>query len=54
RAREQWASNLWINPIPEKYWGYTHSIQMIRELFDDRMVPMTLAGLETGMKDLTR
>ncbi|MEM9500187.1 MAG: VWA domain-containing protein, partial [Pseudomonadota bacterium] len=47
RAREQWASNLWINPIPEKYWGYTHSIQMIRELFDDRMVPMTLAGLET-------
>ena len=54
RAREQWASNLWINPIPEKYWGYTHSIQMIQEIFEDRMVPMTLSGLEDGMKELTR
>ena len=54
RAREQWKDNLWINPVPEKYWDYTHSIQMIRELFDNRMVPMTLSGLEQGMKELTR
>ncbi|MDK3016328.1 vWA domain-containing protein [Pseudodonghicola flavimaris] len=54
RAREQWKDNLWINPVPEKYWEYTHSIQMIREVFDNRMVPMTLAGLEKGMKELTR
>ncbi|MEX0286470.1 MAG: VWA domain-containing protein [Paracoccaceae bacterium] len=54
RARDQWASHLWINPIPEKYWEYTHSIQMIKEIFEDRMVPMTLRGLEQGMKELTR
>ncbi|WP_170458792.1 vWA domain-containing protein [Ruegeria arenilitoris] len=54
RAREQWTSNLWINPVPEKYWEYTHSIGMIREIFEDRMVPMTLAGLERGMRELTR
>ena len=54
RAREQWASNLWINPVPQKYWNYTHSIQMVRDIFEDRMVPMTLAGLEKGMKELTR
>ncbi|WP_171240621.1 VWA domain-containing protein [Ruegeria sp. HKCCA5491] len=54
RAREQWASHLWINPVPEKYWQYTHSINMVREIFEDRMVPMTLAGLEQGMKELTR
>ncbi|AXT25787.1 VWA domain-containing protein [Ruegeria sp. AD91A] len=54
RARDQWASNLWINPVPEKYWEYTHSIGMIREIFEDRMVPMTLAGLEQGMRELTR
>ena len=54
RAREQWTSNLWINPIPEKYWGHTHSIKMIREIFEDRMVPMTLQGIEQGMKELTR
>ncbi|MFP3382690.1 MULTISPECIES: vWA domain-containing protein [Tritonibacter] len=54
RAREQWGAHLWINPVPEKYWEYTHSIQMIREIFEDRMVPMTLDGLERGMRDLTR
>ena len=54
RARDQWASHLWINPVPEKYWDYTHSIGMIREIFEDRMVPMTLAGLERGMRELTR
>jgi uncharacterized protein with von Willebrand factor type A (vWA) domain len=54
RARDQWASNLWINPIPEKYWSYTHSIQMIQEIFENRMVPMTLDGLARGMRELTR
>ncbi|MFC3615045.1 VWA domain-containing protein [Lutimaribacter marinistellae] len=54
RAREQWPSNLWINPVPEKYWEYTHSISMIRDIFDDQMVPMTLQGLERGMRELTR
>ena len=54
RAREQWKSNLWINPLPEKHWGYTHSIKMIQEIFDAQMVPMTLAGLERGIKELTR
>jgi len=54
RARAQWTSNLWINPVPEKYWGYTHSIGMIQKIFEDRMVPMTLAGLEQGMRELTR
>ena len=52
RAKDQWASHLWINPIPEKYSDYTHSIQMVKEIFEDRMVPMTLRGLR--MKELTR
>ena len=54
RACGQWPSNLWINPVPEKYWGYTHSIGMIQEIFADRMVPMTLAGLAQGTRELTR
>ena len=55
RAREQWKSNLWINPIPEKYWKYTQSITMIQEIFGkEAMVPMTLEGLSRGMKTLTR
>jgi uncharacterized protein with von Willebrand factor type A (vWA) domain len=54
RAREQWPAHLWLNPVPERYWGHTHSIQMIREIFEDRMVPMTLGGIEEGMKILGR
>ncbi|MEO0371155.1 MAG: VWA domain-containing protein [Pseudomonadota bacterium] len=54
RAREQWPNHLWINPVPENYWGYTQSIQMISQIFEGRMVPMTLAGIESGMRDLGR
>jgi uncharacterized protein with von Willebrand factor type A (vWA) domain len=55
RARDQWKSSLWINPIPEKYWPYTQSIKMVQEIFgDDAMVPMTLEGLSRGMRALTR
>lgn len=53
RAREQWPRTLWLNPLPEARWGYTHSISLIREIFADRMVPMTLDGLERGMRLLT-
>ena len=52
RAREQWPAHLWINPVPEQYWGYTHSINMISEIFENRMVPMTLEGLDRGMREL--
>ena len=52
RAAAQWPSHLWINPVPEKLWGYTHSIAMIRQIFEGRMVPMTLDGLTRGVKVL--
>ncbi|MCB1405067.1 MAG: VWA domain-containing protein [Rhodobacteraceae bacterium] len=54
RAREHWPNSLWINPTPEQYWQHSHSIRMISELFEDRMVPMTLDGLTKGMKRLGR
>ena len=50
RARDQWPDHLWINPVPQKYWQYTQSIGMIREIFEDRMVPMTLEGIGRGMR----
>lgn len=53
RARDQWSNHLWINPVPERLWGYTQSIGMIRDIFGaERMVPMTLEGIERGMKAL--
>ena len=53
RACDQWPNRLWLNPLEERYWQYTQSVQMIHEIFGpDRMVPMTLAGIEKGMKVL--
>ncbi len=54
RARVQWPHHLWINPTPQKYWDHSHSIKMITELFENRMVPMTLDGLTQGMRMLGR
>ncbi len=54
RARAQWPSNLWINPVPEAHWPYTQSTQMITQIFDGQMVPMTLEGLDRGMRALAR
>lgn len=52
RAGDQWPNHVWINPVPEHVWGYTYSIGMIQQLFEGRMVPMTLDGLTRGMKML--
>ena len=54
RARDNWPAHLWINPVPERSWAYTQSIGMIHEIFEGQMVPMTLQGLEQGMKTLVR
>jgi uncharacterized protein with von Willebrand factor type A (vWA) domain len=54
RARDQWADHLWINPVPESHWRHTQSIGMIHGIFDGRMVPMTLEGLDRGMRMLSR
>ena len=54
RVLSQWRSTVWLNPVPEKNWQHTHSIQMIREQFGDAMFPLTLAGLEAATRRLSR
>lgn len=54
RAREQWTSHIWLNPIPERHWGYTQSIGMIKSIFENEMYPLTLTGIESGMRALVR
>ena len=54
RARLQWPMTLWLNPLPEAHWPRTQSTQMIARIFEGRMVPMTLEGLERGMRTLLR
>ena len=54
RALMQWPNAIWINPVKQAHWKYTHSISMIQELMDGRMFPMTLQGLDDATRELSR
>ncbi len=43
---------IWLNPEPRARWDYTPSIKLARELMGDRMYPLTIAGLDEGIKAL--
>jgi uncharacterized protein with von Willebrand factor type A (vWA) domain len=52
RAAETWPDHVWLNPVPQAHWGYTQSIAMIGQIFENRMMPMTLDGLTQAMRIL--
>ena len=54
RVTNTYPAAAWINPIPEKQWGYSQSVRIVKELMNDRMYPLTLEGLGDAMKELTR
>jgi hypothetical protein len=41
---------VWLNPEPLKYWPYTYTIQVIKELFP--MFPLTPAGIERAVRSM--
>jgi uncharacterized protein with von Willebrand factor type A (vWA) domain len=45
---------VWLNPIPERHWGYTPSIGLVRQLVNERMYPLTIEGLDRAMRELAR
>lgn len=47
-------SAIWLNPEPENIWEYRPSIAIIRQQMDNRMYPLTLEGLERGMRTLSK
>ncbi len=54
RLRQQYPHIAWLNPVPKDQWGYTQSIKMIEHIFEDKMYPLTIAGLGDAMKHLIR
>ena len=52
RAREQWPAHVWLNPVQERLWQYTQSIGLVRQIFENRMYPLTLEGITRAMKEL--
>jgi uncharacterized protein len=45
---------VWLNPVPERYWPGTQSIEMIRKLMGGRMFPLTIDGIDRAMRSLKR
>ena len=45
---------IWLNPEPEGLWQYRQSVTLIRQIMNDRMFPVTIDGLERGMRMLSK
>jgi uncharacterized protein len=52
RLKRAWPHHVWLNPQPQQSWEYTPSVQLTRELVEERMFPLTLGGLEQAIKAL--
>jgi uncharacterized protein with von Willebrand factor type A (vWA) domain len=54
RLADRFPHHVWLNPEPEGLWAYRQSIAAIGEILGNRMVPVTLAGLERAMRLLNQ
>ena len=54
RVTRTYPACVWLNPVPEREWGYTASIGLMRQLLGDRMYPLTLDGLDRAIRELVR
>ncbi|MBT6387645.1 MAG: VWA domain-containing protein, partial [Alphaproteobacteria bacterium] len=54
RLIAQYKHAVWLNPVPERHWDYTPSVQMTHQLMEGRMYGLTLDGLDKAMRELNR
>ena len=54
RVTDLYKHAVWLNPVPEAHWQWTPSIQMMKQLVQGRMYPLTLEGLDGAMRELMR
>ena len=50
RLLEAYSHAIWLNPLPRRWWDFTQSVDMVRRLMGGRMFPLTLEGLEEGIR----
>ncbi|MCF2825988.1 MULTISPECIES: vWA domain-containing protein [unclassified Pseudoalteromonas] len=53
RLTNHFSKVAWLNPQPQSYWSYYHSIELINQLMQDRMYPLTIEGLSQAFKELS-
>lgn len=54
RLLDHFPSFAWLNPEPESIWQYRQSIDIMNNLLKNRMYPVTLNGLESAMRQLSK
>ena len=54
RIIDTWEKVIWLNPSHKRSWEYTHSTQLIRQQIEGHMYPLTLEGMEDGIRQLSR
>ena len=54
RLLDAYKDAIWLNPTPYGWWNFTQSIGMVRQLMEKRMFPLTLEGLEAGIRLLSK
>jgi uncharacterized protein len=54
RMVNAWPKAVWLNPEPQASWQYRQSISIIRNIVQDKMFPVTVAGIEQAMRLLSK
>ncbi|MCH7821148.1 MAG: VWA domain-containing protein [Proteobacteria bacterium] len=52
RLLKTYSKAIWLNPEPRQRWDYTPSVKIARDIMGHRMYPLTIAGLDDGIKAL--
>lgn len=54
RLISHYRSAVWLNPTPKNSWGHVRSINMINDLMEGRMFPLTIRGIDEMTRELSR
>lgn len=52
RVLQHFPKAVWLNPQPQERWPYYYSIQLIQQIMQGRMQPLTLEGLSLAINEL--
>jgi len=54
RLLRAYPNAIWLNPVWPNRWSHIPSVQIVRDMMGERMYPLTLEGLEQGIRALQR
>ncbi len=54
RIKAKYPFTIWLNPVPKDEWKWTESVRMLKDFYEDKMFPLTLAGIKEAVSALRR